>query len=109
MPTFRVLPYLFAWGWLLVLFLKPFADLGLYGMNIPLDVPLGAVLGAIGLGLLVWLLPYHELGMPRWPALLYPITLLVMEVVAIRSFWHALNGRVTWKGRSVVRPRLRLF
>ena len=107
--NFRVLPYLFAWSWLFVLFLKPFIDMGLYAIDVPLGVPVGAVMAAIGLGLLVWLVPYQELDMPRWPALLYPVTLLIMEAVAVRSLWYALSGRLTWKDRVIGRPRLRLF
>lgn len=106
---FRVLPYLFAWGWLFVLFLKPFIDLGLHALGVSPGVPIGAVVAAVALGLLVWLAPYGELGMPRGPALFYPATLLIMEGVALRSFWYALSGRLTWKGRAIVRPRLRLF
>lgn len=107
--NFRVIPYLFAWGWLLVLFLKPFVDLGLYALDLPLGVPVEYVLAAIGLALSLWLVPYQQLGMPLWPAFLYPVTMLVMEVVALRSLWLGLSGRLTWKDRAIVRPRLRLF
>lgn len=107
--NFRVVPYLFAWGWLLVLFLKPFVDLGLYALDVPLGVPVAYVLAAIGLALALWLVPYHQLGMPLWGAFLYPVTMLVMEAVALRSLWLGLSGRLTWKDRAIVRPRLRLF
>lgn len=106
---FRVIPYVFAWVWLLVLFLKPFLDLGLYAAGLTIGVPVAAVLGCIGLALLVWLVPYRQLGLPLLPALLYPITMLVMGAVALRSLWLGLRGRLTWKDRAVGRPRLRLF
>lgn len=106
---FRVVPYLFAWGWLLVLFLKPFVDLVLYALAIPLGVSVGYVFAAIGLALFLWLIPYLQLGMPLWGAFLYPVTVLVMQVVALRSLWLGLRGRLTWKDRAIVRPRLRLF
>ena len=106
---FRVAPYVFAWAWLLVLFLKPFLDLGLYAAGLPIGVPLVAVFGCIGLALLVWLIPFYQLKLPLMPALLYPITMLVMGGVALRSLWLGLRGRLTWKDRAIGRPRLRLF
>lgn len=106
---FRVAPYIFAWAWLLVMFLKPYVDLGLLAIGQPLDVPLAAVLACIGLALVLWTVPYHLLALPVWLAPLYPVTMLIMEVVALRSLWLGLRGRLTWKDRAVVRPRLRLF
>lgn len=106
---FRVAPYVFAWAWLLVMFLKPFIDLGLYALGEPLGVPPAAVLTCIGLALMLWVIPYHQLGLPVWLAPLYPVTMLIMEFVALRSLWLGLRGRLTWKDRAIVRPRLRLF
>jgi len=104
---FRLVPYLFAWLWLMVLFLKPVYDLGVYALGVPLGVPLSAVLVCIVLALVLWLVPYRRLGLPLWPAALYPVTLLVMEVVAFRSLWLSLTGGLAWKGRSLISPRLR--
>jgi chlorobactene glucosyltransferase len=106
---FRLVPYLFAWTWLAVLFLKPLYDLGAYACGRPLDVPISAVLACIGLALVLWLVPYRQLALPLWPAAFYPVTLLVMEAVALRSLWLGITGGLTWKGRSLPRPRLRLF
>lgn len=106
---FRVLPYVFAWAWLLVMFMKPYLDLSLYALGQPLDVPLEAVLACIGLALLLWAIPYHQLDLPVWLAPLYPITMFIMEFVAMRSLWLGLRGRLAWKDRAIVRPRLRLF
>lgn len=103
------MPYVFAWAWLLVLFLKPFLDLGLVAAGLPIGAPVAAVLVCVGLALLVWLVPYRQLGLPLLPALLYPITMLVMGGVALRSLWLGLRGRLTWKDRAIGRPRLRLF
>jgi hypothetical protein len=106
---FRLLPFLFAWGWLLALFLKPYLDLALYALGQPFGVPLAAVLACIGLALVLWLFVYRQLGLPFVPALVYPLTVLIMVGVALRSLWLTLNGRMNWKGREIVRPRLRLF
>jgi chlorobactene glucosyltransferase len=106
---FRALPFLFAWGWLLVMFLKPYLDLSLYALGQPIGVPLAAVLVCIGLALVVWLFPYYQLGLPLAPVLVYPLTVLIMVGIAVRSLWFALSGRLTWKDRVIDRPRLRLF
>jgi len=104
---FRLVPYLFAWLWLMVVFLKPVCDLGVYALGLSLDVPLAAVLLCILLALVLWLVPYRQLGLPLRPAALYPVTVLVTEVVALRSLWLSLSGGLTWKGRSLLSPRLR--
>lgn len=106
---FRLAPYLFGWLWLMVLFLTPVYDLGRYALGLELDVPLVAVLGCIALALALWLLSYRRLGLPLAPAALYPLTLLVMEVVAFRSMWLSLTGGLTWKGRALASPRARLW
>ncbi|HSJ52205.1 MAG TPA: glycosyltransferase, partial [Anaerolineae bacterium] len=89
---FRLVPFLFAWLWLLVLFVKPVADLGRYALGSPSDVPLAAVLACVVLALVLWLVSYRQLGLPLAPAALYPVTVLVMEVVAFRSLWLSLTG-----------------
>jgi chlorobactene glucosyltransferase len=106
---FRLFLFLFAWGWLLVLFLKPFLDLALYALGRPIGAPLAAVLACIGLALILWLFVYRQLRLPLAPVLVYPLTVLIMAGVALRSLWLALSGRLIWKGRALVRPRLRLF
>lgn len=104
---FRLLPYLFAWLWLMVMFFKPLYDLGAYALGLPLDVPLAAVLACIVLALALWLVPYRQLGLPLAPAALYPVTLLAMETVALSSLWLSLTGGLTWKGRALTGPRFR--
>jgi chlorobactene glucosyltransferase len=106
---FRLVPYLFAWAWLAVLFWKPLADLAAYALGRPLNAPLAAILSCIGLALVLWLIPYRQLGLPLWPAACYPVTLFSMEIVALRSLYLGVAGRLTWKGRSLILPRLRLF
>jgi chlorobactene glucosyltransferase len=103
---FRLVPYLFAWLWLFVMFLKPVYDLGTYALGSVLAVPFAAVLACIALALVLWLVVYHELALPLWPAALYPVTMLVMEAVAFRSLWLSLRGGLRWKSRSLVRPRV---
>lgn len=106
---FRLLPYLFAWAWLLVLFLTPWVDLAFRAAGQPLGAPLGVVAACIGLALALWLFVYRQLALPLWPALLYPVTVLLMGGVALRALWLGLRGRLTWKGRGLGRRRVRVF
>ena len=55
----------------------------------------------LGLALLVWLVPYLELAAPASLAYLYPLTILVVDIVAIKSLFICLRGRLTWKGRMI--------
>jgi chlorobactene glucosyltransferase len=106
---FRLVPYLFAWLWLMVVFLKPMCDLGVRALGLPLGMPYGAALVCIVLALAVWLVPYHQLSLPLYLAALYPVTLLCTEGLAFRSLWLGITHRLTWKGRALVTPRLRCW
>jgi chlorobactene glucosyltransferase len=104
---FRLLPFLFVFLWLAVMFWEPLIVLGLLFFG---QVPQARVLelaACIGLSLLLWLVPYIELGIPFCLAFLYPITLLAAEVVAFQSLRLSLAGRLTWKGRTIIQPHWR--
>lgn len=98
---FRVLPYLFIFGWLVILFWLPLFWLG----RAPQQP--AAALACIGLALLIWLVPFAQLRIPAALALLYPITILANTVVALRSLWLSLTGGITWKDRRFSRQRWR--
>jgi len=63
----------------------------------------------IGLSLLIWLIPYLELGIPPVLALIYPLTILATEAAALQSLRFSFAGRLTWKSRSLGRPRWKWF
>ena len=100
---------LFAWGWLVLLCLKPWLDVALYAAGQPIGVPLTAVLSCIGLALALWLFVYRQLGAPLRAAVVYPVAAAVMGAVALRALWLGLRGRLVWKGRGLGRPRVRWF
>ena len=106
---FRLIPYLFAWAWLLVLFLKPWLAVALYAAGRPIGVPMALVAVCIGLALALWLFVYRRLALPLWPALLYPVTMSLIGGVALRALWLGLRGRLVWKGRGLGRRRVRVF
>ncbi len=46
---------------------------------------------------------------PAAAAALYPLAVLAMEGVALRSFVLSLTGGLAWEGRTLGRPRIRLW
>ncbi len=104
---FRMLPYLFVFGWLAVMFWLPLIVLALFLLGVaPMAQP-SALAACIILSLALWAIPYRQLGFSVLLAGLYPITLFSVEVVAINSLWQSLKGQLHWKGRKLERPRWR--
>jgi chlorobactene glucosyltransferase len=106
---FRLLPYLFAWLWLAVLFLVPLLLLVLHILGLAPSAQTAPLLGCVGLALLLWLVSYQRLGLGLGLALLYPFTLLVIESIAFSSLVLTLSGRLTWKGRALLRQQWKWF
>lgn len=102
---FRLLPFLFVFIWLAVMFLEPLIVLGMLIMGLTTQARASEIAVCIGISLLVWLVPYIELGIPIRLAFLYPITLLANEIVAFQSLRLSLAGRLSWKGRAVAQSR----
>jgi chlorobactene glucosyltransferase len=97
----RLLPFLAAFVWLLVMFWEPLVVLLLWvsGMA-PQASPL-TLAACLLLSLLLWIIHHLELRLPPLPALLYPIIIMANALVALRSLVYSLGGWVTWKGRRV--------
>ena len=101
---FRLLSFFFAFLWLAVMFWEPLIVLVLSVFGQAPRARLDELAVCVGLSLLLWLIPYIELGIPFVLALLYPITLLANEVAAFQSLRLSLAGRLAWKGRKLARP-----
>jgi chlorobactene glucosyltransferase len=102
---YRLLPFLFAFLWLLVMFWKPLIVLAGMISGLAPQAHLVALIVCLLLSLLLWLIPYIEMGIPFTLAFLYPFTILANVAVAFRSLVHSLGGRIIWKGRSIARTR----
>jgi chlorobactene glucosyltransferase len=98
---FRLLPYLFSFTWLVIMFLEPLI-LALLNVAGRIDIPAPWTLAAWWiLSLLIWFIPYLSLRIPAWLAFFFPATVLSISFTAIRSLWLSLTGKLTWKGRNV--------
>ena len=102
---YRLVPFLFAFLWLLVMFWEPLIVLvmALNGKRYLANI--GSIEVCLALAVLVWLLAYVDLGMPFGLAFLYPLTILANVGVAGRSLIYSLGGHTQWKGRTIARAR----
>ena len=102
---YRLLPFLFTFLWLFVMFwIPPIVLLEMVSGSVTQTLP-AAIVACLALSILLWMIPYSEMGIPLYLAFLYPFTILANIGVAFRSLVHSLGGRVIWKGRAIARPR----
>ena len=102
---YRLLPFLFAFIWLMVMFWEPLIVLAGMISGLAPQVHLVTLIVCLVLSLLLWLIPYIEMGIPFSLALLYPLSILANFAAAFRSLVHSLGGRTLWKGRRIARTR----
>jgi chlorobactene glucosyltransferase len=102
---YKIALFVLIWLWLGLVFLAPLIALGWWIISgRPATSPLpGLAIPAIAGALLLWGVTYWRFGLPLYMAVLYPITILLAVFIAMRSMAFTLTGRVTWKGRTVVR------
>jgi chlorobactene glucosyltransferase len=105
---YRILPFLFVWLWLGLVFCEP-AFLLLSIIIAPTwEGPSGGLaVAAIVVSLLLWAVIYRRCGFPLYLALLYPVTIIVAVAIAFRSLYQTVTGRARWKGRRLTAPPLR--
>jgi chlorobactene glucosyltransferase len=102
---FRLIPFLFVFLWLVVMFWEPIIVLVAMIFGWAPYARASELIACLGVSVLVWLIPYLELRIPFWLACLYPFTILANEVVALQSIQSSLGGHISWKGRTIPRPR----
>jgi len=105
---FRLLPYLFVWLWLGLITWEPLlvTALSLLGFE-PLTFRVWPALAAVAESLALWFLVLSRLGLERRLSLLYPISILLFTLIALRSLVLTILGRTSWKGRPLPRLPLR--
>jgi chlorobactene glucosyltransferase len=106
----RIIPFLFIWIWLGIVFIEPPVVLLLRIVNIPVfwtSVWLAII--ACLQATLLWGLTLWRFRFPFWMVVLYPVTILLSEIVALNSIYATLFGQSTWKGRSINKPKISWF
>jgi chlorobactene glucosyltransferase len=106
---YRIIPYVFIFLWLLVLFVFPLLVMlaAASGASIPAQPE--QLLTCVSLSLLIWLMPALEIRIPPWLILFYPMIVMSSVVIAFRSLIFSLAGKLTWKGRPLAIPRWKWF
>jgi chlorobactene glucosyltransferase len=105
---YRVLPFLLIWLWIGIVFLQPPIVLVLIAAGL-LHSTYSAVMAAAGIffAVLLWGISNARFGLPLYLALFYTVTTVLALFIAARSVAFAVRGRSTWKGRTMVRTRIR--
>lgn len=101
---FRLIIYLFVFLWLAILFWIPTIVLESLTLGHAPNARVDELVICLGLSLLLWIIPYLETGIPVYLAFLFPITILANEMIAFRSLFFSLTGRLTWKERTLTKP-----
>ncbi len=106
---FRLAEYLFVWVWMALVTVEPLAVAVLWPLGVGQDVfsPWLALV-AVAEMLALWGVAMARLRLPRYLALLYPLSILLLVFIAFRSMLWTATGRATWKGRTLPRQRVKL-
>jgi chlorobactene glucosyltransferase len=102
---YRLIPFLFAYLWLLVMFWEPLMKLTVLLSGQANLTQASAVFICIALSIIIWLIPYVETRIPFGLAFLYPVTIILIVLVACRSLIYSLGGKIMWKDRAVAKAR----
>jgi chlorobactene glucosyltransferase len=102
---FHLSVFLFVYIWLSLLFLEPLIVLITLVLGFAPTTVLNELAICIGLSLLLWIIPYLELGVPVYLGLIYPVTILANVAAAFQSLRLSVMGRLSWKGRTLARPK----
>jgi chlorobactene glucosyltransferase len=106
---FRLGEFLFVYFWLGALFLEPLIILAAKLFRITPTASYCELAICIGFSVLIWCITYWELKLPLILGLIYPITMIANERAAFQSLMFSLSGRLSWKGRPLPRPKLKLL
>ena len=105
---YRILPFLFAWLWMGYIFFRPWVELAVAAWIFPRPA---AVIWLSVAGILeaftLWALIFWRLRFPLPLALAYLVIVFNGVCAALRSVVLSLGGRATWKGRTLVHPKIR--
>jgi chlorobactene glucosyltransferase len=105
---YRVFVFVLAWLWVVTALLEPPLALASRALGMPLTrFPPDLAAVAVAQSLLIWRIAYKRFRLPGYLALLYPFSLLLFVLIALRSMLWTLTGQATWKGRNLTRPALR--
>lgn len=101
---YRILPFVFVWLWLGLVFLGPLIVLAVGALSGLVNQASLLMAGiAVTEAFMLWLLVVKRFRFPLKVALFYPFNMLTAIVLALRAVILSLQGKTTWKGRRLAR------
>jgi len=105
---YRILPFFSALALIAFAFLEPPLALISRWLNMPMSsFPPNLATVAVIESYLLWQIAYRRFKFPAYLVILYPLSLALFILIALRSFALALTGNATWKDRSLDRVAVR--
>lgn len=107
---FRLLPYLFIWTWLGIVFIEPILLILLGSFWSGISNQSTSLAGlSIFLSAALWGVVTWRFRFPWTTVFFYPLTVVLCLIVAASSLIYNLRGEATWKGRQISRPKVTLL
>jgi len=106
---YSVLAASFVWCWILVITWHPLITATVLGLHHDFSAEFYAAALTIPVSAAIWLMVSIKMRLPWHLFLLYPLTMTIASWIGFRSMALTIAGRTTWKGRSLVRHRVKLF
>jgi chlorobactene glucosyltransferase len=105
---YHVLLYLLIWSWVAVAFIEPPLVIFIHAVGLPLDFfPYRLALIATAESLALWGIAYRRFQFPAYLVFLYPLSLSIFALIAVRSLVFTLMGQASWKDRAISPPEFR--
>jgi chlorobactene glucosyltransferase len=105
---FRIIPYLLTLLLIGVAFIEPAVALVSRWMGHALtSLPLEYATLAVALSIVLWMIAYRRFQFPAYLVFYYPLSVLLLILVALRSFFQTAAGTSTWKDRVLDRAAMR--
>jgi chlorobactene glucosyltransferase len=104
---YKILTFTFVWLCIGTAFLEPIVVLFLAIIGVESSF-LTLALAGIGVlvSLLIWGASHWRFGFPIYMTFLYPISVMLLLIIAFSSMIFALTGKAGWKGRYFTKPKI---
>lgn len=105
---YKILTFTFVWLCIGIAFLEPIIVLffGIVGANLSFLILALAGIGSL-ISLMIWGASHWRFGFPIYLAFLYPISVILLLIIAFSSMIFTLTGKAGWKGRYFAKPKIR--
>lgn len=100
---FRLLEYIFAWCWILLVAWQPLVALAWNALGGGGSSPFATSLALVGMaeGFALWGVVLWRFRFPLSLLPMYPLSMLAFWIVAARSVWVIVRGQAVWKDRRL--------